>query len=242
MNTPYIYLIENQLNGHKYIGKHSGTGRNYFGSGTALQNAVKKYGKSNFTKTILEYCDQDILSEREIFWIKEYNTYEGVGYNLTPGGEGWTVGMKHSNETIKKLNENPSQRGRTRSEEVKQKIANTLKQYYYSLTAEERSNIYGQGGRNQKGSKKKPFTPEHCKNISTALQGRKKAPRTKEHLEKIAQKKRTPVVMLDLSNKEIQTFNSLTEAAKYLKIPLASISCAVSGKQQTAGGFKWKKV
>lgn len=62
------------------------------GRGIVITNAIKKYGKENFNKEILEYINDDekhkIVSEREIFWIKEENTLCPSGYNISPGGEG----------------------------------------------------------------------------------------------------------------------------------------------------------
>ena len=86
----YIYLITNMLNGKKYIGKKVGKpeeSKRYMGSGITIKEAISKYGKENFTKTILEYLPNGNLDERESFWIKEYDTYH-TGYNLTRGGDG----------------------------------------------------------------------------------------------------------------------------------------------------------
>lgn len=62
------------------------------GKGIAIREAIKKYGKENFDKEILEYIDDDekheLVSERERFWIKEYNCITPNGYNISPGGEG----------------------------------------------------------------------------------------------------------------------------------------------------------
>ena len=49
-----------------------------------LQNAFIKYNEFNFD--IIEECAEDGLEEKEIFWIKELDTFEGEGYNLTAGG------------------------------------------------------------------------------------------------------------------------------------------------------------
>ena len=88
----YIYKTENLVNGKIYIGKHS-TDKledGYLGSGLILKHAIKKYGKKNFKKIILEYCDTDEkLNDREIYWIKEEKSNINYGgYNLTEGGEG----------------------------------------------------------------------------------------------------------------------------------------------------------
>ena len=86
----YIYVITNILNNKKYVGKHVGKPEdspNYFGSGIAINNAIEKYGKENFTKEILEYHQNANLDEREKFWIEKFNTLN-EGYNLTTGGDG----------------------------------------------------------------------------------------------------------------------------------------------------------
>lgn len=46
----------------------------------------------------IEQVDNSILSEREIYWIKEYNTYGDNGYNASKGGDG-TILYDH-NEII----------------------------------------------------------------------------------------------------------------------------------------------
>lgn len=98
MRDYYIYKITNKINGKAYIGQHlipekGEQFRWYMGRGIAIQKALKKYGRQNFKKEILEYVKDDLethlkVSDREIFWIKYYNTLYPNGYNLTPGGEG----------------------------------------------------------------------------------------------------------------------------------------------------------
>ena len=54
-----------------------------------LQNCFDLYGGSNyFIWSVVEECPAEALSEREIHYIAEGNTYENPkGFNLTPGGE-----------------------------------------------------------------------------------------------------------------------------------------------------------
>lgn len=99
----YIYKITNVINGKGYIGKHSTNDINdgYFGSGVALKKAISKYGRENFNKEILCYCQsEDELNNMEMRKILQHGTY-GVGYNLTKGGEG-KLGYKPSSESIKR--------------------------------------------------------------------------------------------------------------------------------------------
>lgn len=48
----------------------------------AFHNALQKYGINNFIWEVLEECDNDLLNEREVYWIDYYDTYNS-GYNCT---------------------------------------------------------------------------------------------------------------------------------------------------------------
>ena len=84
-----IYKITNLINGKWYIGQDSKNNPKYYGSGVFLKKAIKKYGKKNFTKDILEFCDNlDSLNKAEIKWIKNYNAVKSEkSYNLAEGGK-----------------------------------------------------------------------------------------------------------------------------------------------------------
>jgi Putative endonuclease segE, GIY-YIG domain len=66
----YIYKTTNTLNGRFYIGSKKARvedSQSYLGSGKALLQAIRKYGKEVFRKEILELCDDyDTLKQREI--------------------------------------------------------------------------------------------------------------------------------------------------------------------------------
>ena len=94
----YIYLIENVLNNKKYVGKtmfsiekrwkeHQQDYLKHRCEKRPLYNAMCKYGIENFRISQLEEVNPEIAEEREIYWIKYYNTYEN-GYNATLGGDG----------------------------------------------------------------------------------------------------------------------------------------------------------
>lgn len=52
-----------------------------------LQRAFNKYGEENFKFEILEFCNSDILSEREKYWIFQLNALNiERGFNMNPGG------------------------------------------------------------------------------------------------------------------------------------------------------------
>lgn len=85
-----IYKTTNLINNKIYVGKDTNNNDKYLGSGLLLQNAILKYGKQNFTKEILQICNNLIeLNDAEIYWIKHYNsTDKNIGYNISLGGNG----------------------------------------------------------------------------------------------------------------------------------------------------------
>lgn len=91
----FIYIIHNDINDNKYIGKTSHTveyrwnlhKRDYHYFKYPLYNAISKYGVDHFWAETLEECDDKILSEREQYYIEKYDSYLH-GYNATLGGEG----------------------------------------------------------------------------------------------------------------------------------------------------------
>lgn len=95
MRQGTIYLIENKVNGNKYVGQtvmplnkrwlgHIQESKTY--SERPLYRAMNKYGLDNFNIKVLEETTEDKLSEREIYWIEYFNSYNR-GYNATTGGE-----------------------------------------------------------------------------------------------------------------------------------------------------------
>lgn len=88
----YIYKITNNINGKIYIGQHKQTTTKekidrYLGSGILIKKAQDKYGKENFIKEIIEYCSKENINDREIYWIRFYNSLTPNGYNITKGGQ-----------------------------------------------------------------------------------------------------------------------------------------------------------
>jgi len=47
---------------------------------------MRKYGIEHFHIELIEETDNP--EEREIYWIKQYNSYGSAGYNATLGGDG----------------------------------------------------------------------------------------------------------------------------------------------------------
>ena len=89
----------------------------------------------------------DKLDEREIYWIKHFNTYKGNGYNLTPGGnvlrgeDNPFYGMQHSKETREKMKINHAD------------VSGENNPMYGISMAGEKNPMYGKYGENNPNSK-----------------------------------------------------------------------------------------
>lgn len=95
----FIYKITNQINGKIYIGKthltiedrwkeHVRDSKRERNKDKPLYRAFNKYGIENFIIEQVEETEPQLANEREIYWIEQYNTFLGEGYNATRGGEG----------------------------------------------------------------------------------------------------------------------------------------------------------
>jgi group I intron endonuclease len=113
----YVYITTNILNGKQYVGSHSTNtvDDGYLGSGRYFLKALKKEGKENFKREILQEC-ADILEARELegSYIEKYNTLCPNGYNLSPKGGIGFKGANHSEHTKKK--QSKWQKGKTYEE------------------------------------------------------------------------------------------------------------------------------
>lgn len=165
-----IYMIENQINHKRYIGKtidfnhrvylHLHYLNNNRHSNTHLQKSWNKYGSENFKIVLfddrtdecrgkdIDYVNS-LLNDLEIAWIKFYKSSdENFGYNLSEGGDGATLFGER----------NPSF-GKPKSHLVKMKISNTINKN--RSHSGERNGRYG-----------KPVSAETRKKISQANTGR----------------------------------------------------------------------
>jgi group I intron endonuclease len=126
-----IYITTNLVNGKKYIGRDSHNNPNYYGSGPAIKNAIKKYGKQNFKKEIIEECSSfEKLIEREEYWLNYYDAANNrTFYNLQNAGKG----TQHTDLTKRKISKTLC--GRKLTKEHRDKIGNS--------TRGEKSSWYG---------------------------------------------------------------------------------------------------
>lgn len=115
-----IYKTINSINGKIYIGKTESKPNGYLGSGKYILRAIKKYGKENFTRIIIDMDNnRKSLREKEKFWIKFYDARNPeIGYNILEGGEGFGSGKEHP--FYRKVGENHPSWGNHHNEKTKQ--------------------------------------------------------------------------------------------------------------------------
>lgn len=107
----FVYKTINLINNKIYVGQAYSRKykTNYLGSGKYIKRAIKKYGRDNFKRELIEWCDcQTQLNEREIYWIAKLDSRnQKVGYNITIGGEGnkglWDKKSDEEKEAYKKI-------------------------------------------------------------------------------------------------------------------------------------------
>lgn len=83
-----IYKIENLINHKIYIGQSVHIEKRFLehckkSSSSLISTAISKYGKDNFSFTIIEECTIEELNDKEEYYIKKYNSITPYGYNIT---------------------------------------------------------------------------------------------------------------------------------------------------------------
>lgn len=108
-----IYKATNKINGKMYIGQTTRSldvrmAEHARHSDLPFDRAIQKYGLENFEVEIIDTANTiEELNQKEIYWIKYYNTYEGDGYNACLGGEN-SKGFRHREESKAKMSEKKS--------------------------------------------------------------------------------------------------------------------------------------
>jgi len=130
-----IYCFENIINDKKYIGQtidlnsrikdHCRKLRKNEEDCIILQYAWNKYGEENFKWYIIEICEIELLSNKEIYWIKELHSHVTEnGYNISWGGDSPMLGQKMSEESRQKISK--ANKGQKRTEEQRKRISDNI--------------------------------------------------------------------------------------------------------------------
>lgn len=135
-NKSGIYKIINNLNKKIYIGRsnnifarinsHKISSKNIK---SPLYNAIRKYNIENFTYEVIEYCDVEEISKKEIYWIEFFNSANRlIGYNLNDSEQGIIIVSKQTrNKISEKLKGNTNSKNKIRTKEHIDKIIESNK-------------------------------------------------------------------------------------------------------------------
>jgi hypothetical protein len=162
-----VYKITNHINQKVYIGAHKTKDLNddYFGSGVGLKRALRKHGKENFSKEILEVFS----SEKEMYNREKELVFLGEqSYNMTRGGKG---GFSHIDNFGDKNPMRMTEETRKKVSEAQKVIRNdpNKKHFYDDIS---RSNIKKAISNNT--GRKKPEHSEFIKSWSTEMWSKNK--------------------------------------------------------------------
>lgn len=218
-----IYKIENKVNGKVYVGQsiaikirwqqhkyEAQTGEKQ----APLYLALRKYGIENFSFEVLEECPQELLNEKEIFWIAHYKSNDrDFGYNVLAGGQ--NGGVLYPNEWFYELWD----AGFTVTEIQK-----------------ELGVAHGTVHAKLEGYKDYNAHTSRSRGAVKAIKEGKIIGFNNLPLESI------PVYQYDLLGNYITSFDSSAEAGRFFGADNGdNIRFVINGRQQTAYGFQWSK-
>lgn len=104
-----------------YIGYHDQIDENdgYLGSGLYLKRAIKKYGKENFSRSIIDSFDNS--DDAFALEIELIDSSDPMSYNIADGGQGRSG--PHSEETKRKISEGKKNSSYVQTDEHRRKIS-----------------------------------------------------------------------------------------------------------------------
>lgn len=228
-----IYMCTCNANGESYIGQSQDVklrkcqhlselrGGKHFNQ--HLQRAYDKYKEYNFSWTVLEYCSENELDDREIYWIAYYDSYHN-GFNANEGGK--------------------SNRNFERTDEFKEKLSTILKDVW--ADADDRRRDFSQrmiGGNNPMFGRTGKLNPAYGQDHSgenNGMYGKHHTDKAKElnrqaHLG-ANNKMSKPVVCVETG----EIFASQGEAGRIKKCDSTTINKCCREIKKTAGGYHWR--
>lgn len=218
-----IYFIYKYTfpNGKIYIGQtYKGSRR--FGkvseyAGTLVYRAMKKY--PSFKKEIIEYCSEELVDEREKYWIAFYDSSNrNKGYNRDSGG--------NSNKRL--------------SEDLKRELSKKHKGLYDVpvLQYDLRGNFL------KEWPSQRSVLDELGISVNACCKGRQKTAGGYQWRNKGDDRPVTdiynPIEQYDLQGNLIKVWETIEEASEKTGVSKTGIVTCCSNKNKSAGGFQWK--
>jgi len=252
-----IYKITNKINGKIYIGQTKGDKDARFDKHCAqknciaIHNAIKKYGRENFT---IDEIEKNIktkkdLNDREIYYISYYNSTDPkIGYNICLGGEGGPImtGKNHpnwgkSNPKLSELNKN--RKGIPLSEDRKEKMSQRFSgpgnpRFGVALSEDTKNKIsIGNSGKQHSESSKKTRS-DRSKGSGNPNFGKSISDLVSQNFKKFNEMRKISIKC----NETNETYSSMSALALFLGVTVTAISNHLNGKQKTIKGRTFSRI
>lgn len=223
-----IYKIENVITHKIYIGQTSFTLEKRWYQHTKesrealdgvrqsfplFHRMIIKYGEDNFIPSILEECENTLLDEREKYWIDYFDSYNN-GYNRTFGGKTSTINHPHDVSEFSLTGEFIKHYNTVRDAAEERSVAASNIRHCCNQDFNSSGGSIWQWGDDIILHREIP-----------SRTGRERA-----------------VQQFDKNDVLIKTYPSIATAAQETGINYACIYRTCSGKQKTAGKYKWKYI
>lgn len=228
-----VYIIKNLINNKVYVGSASNFQRRFYlhkrelnnnnHHSNHLQKSWNKYGSSNFEFIILENteCVKDVLLQTEQKYIDLYkSSNRKYGYNINPNAES-SLGVKRSDEYKRKSSE--SRKGKISGDKNPMFGKSVYSVWVEKYGIEEADKMQKEANKKNSDSNKGKGKGE--KNLIISALNKQKT---------------RPVLQYDLNNTFIKEWNSITEAADYLKTTPKTIRKICLSGDAKKHNFIWK--
>lgn len=273
----FIYKIWNEINDKLYIGQTTNSIevrwyqhlKNVYLNDATIYRAMRKYGKEKFHIEKIEECDNNLLNEKEQYWIKFFNS-KNNGYNSTIGGTNiiptgkknklinnlliqqlWDQGLSisdikektgYSSTGIREHLLNYSNYSKEESiKRALEKSAKTRSKIIYQW------NLEGKLIKkfdSQVSAEKETNIP--AQNISKVLKNERQTAGgyywTYNENPPILIKKQTQIYQYDKQNNLINIYKNKSEASKITGCDSSDIGRVCRGIRKTCGGYIWKEL
>lgn len=235
MGEFYVYCHVSP-SGKKYVGisldpeKRWNGGRGYI-KNYRFWRAIKKYGWDNFQHLIIATnLSKDEAVALEIQLVADWRLTDfNYGYNLRNGGDG-SFSEESRNLMSKRRMGNTNSLGRKHPDEMKQRISNSLIEYYSTHPSP------------MLGKKHSPETIARLKEREFSEETRRKMSESHWDVSGANNPSAKSVRQLSMDGEPIREYPYATVAAKELNIDLSSIIKCCRGKNKSCGGYRWEYI
>lgn len=261
-----IYMYLNNINNKVYIGQTIQTkncrsgkdGKRYLRKNEKgefkhkkFALAILKYGWENFSYTIIETCDRELLNEREKFWIATKDSFNN-GYNSTPGGDYIQYHKKLTEETKLKISLNSKRSIPILMIDIK--TNQIIKEFTSITSAAKFLNISASTPIKNACKYNKPSLGYIWKYKDLSIPVKiKENNKSKNKIKKASTKNKQyrksnifqnikckHIIQFDLDFNYIKEYDSIRAAANELNIAESNIRRALDNTNRSAAGYKWK--